>query len=226
MKNKIKAILFDLDGTLIDSHNMYYTIWHNIFKQYGKNLTKQEFDSLAGFPYQKILSILLKEKKDILKDSNKMKNICNELMKQALFLIPKKAKPKPFARQVIFELKNKGLKIAIVSANEKNLMKKSIDLLKIQTKIDFFISNKDVKNKKPSPDCYLLARDRFNLKSKNCVVVEDTYIGIEAGKKAKMKVFAIHNGIDLGLIKKANPDYIFDNLLDVKKQILNLIKKE
>lgn len=218
----IKAVLFDLDGTLVNSNDVYFCAWSDILKQYGVGLTKEEFHACGGIPHQKMLKLFLKDKYDELQKENKIDELTKQLLEKCHCILPGKSKIMPYAKEILFALKTNEIKIAIVSATPKKLVEHGIDLLDARDMIDFYISNEDVINHKPHPECYLLAKNKYALKTNECIVIEDSPAGINAGKNAKMNVIAVKGMCDEEKIKSAKPNYIFNNLKEAGDMIIRL----
>ncbi|MCK5476716.1 MAG: HAD family phosphatase [Candidatus Aenigmarchaeota archaeon] len=218
----IKAVLFDLDGTLLDNYDVYFCAWSYVLNQYGVRLTKKEFYAHGGISHQNMLKMFLKDKYDELQKENKINCATKQLLEKCCCILPGKSNIMPYARETLFALKANGIKIAIVSATPKKIVEQGIDLLDVRNIIDFYISNEDVIDHKPHPECYLLAKNKYRLKAKECIVIEDSPAGINAGKRAKMNVIAVKGMCDEEKIKSAKPNYIFNNLKEIGEMIIRL----
>ncbi|MCK5177859.1 MAG: HAD family hydrolase, partial [Candidatus Aenigmarchaeota archaeon] len=159
---------------------------------------------------------------DILQKENKIEGVTKQLLEKCHCILPRKSKIMPYAKETLFALKTKGIKIAIVNATPKKLVEHGIDLLDARDMIDFYISNEDVINHKPHPECYLLAKKKYGFKPNECIVVEDSPTGINAGKNAKMNVIAVKGMYDEEKVKNAKPNYIFNNLKEAGEMIIRL----
>ncbi|MFA6295853.1 MAG: beta-phosphoglucomutase family hydrolase [Patescibacteria group bacterium] len=194
----LKAIIFDMDGVITDTVPHHFSAWKKFFKQEGVNLTRRDYDKkVNGVPrIDGITNILGKVSKKRL----------DEMMerKQAFFIEAVNAHPpKTFSgfREFVSKLKRKKIKIAAASSskNTEFILKK----IKIYDCFDKVITGYDFKKSKPNPEIFLTAAKRIKVDPKDCVVFEDAVLGVEAGKKAKMKVvgFASSNIKD---VKKAD----------------------
>ncbi|MCK5039893.1 MAG: HAD family phosphatase [Candidatus Aenigmarchaeota archaeon] len=219
---KIKAVLFDMDGTLLDSYDAYFLAWRDTLKEYGVNLSREKSNSMGGMSYTEMMKAFLGEKYYDLKKQNRMDAIFDCLSDKSYSFLAKNGKPKPFAKETLLSLKKGGMNIAVVSSSSRRILDLSIQLLDIQDMIDFSISDKDVVHNKPAPDCYLMAKDRYRMPTNECIVVEDSPIGIEAGKSAGMKVIGVTGSFENEKLNSASPDYVFDNLKDAGDKIINL----
>ncbi len=184
----INAVLFDMDGVLIDSEMAYMDgtwVW---MKEMGY---KGSFESL--FPvigttmegtYQMLYEIL--EKKiplDTIIATNERYFKENPLNYQAIL--------KDDAIEVLQELKKRGMKIALCSSSSQEVIEKVVSDCDIETYFDFIVSGEQFRESKPNPEIYLHASEVLNVSPANCLVIEDSSFGIEAGVRAKMAVLAV-----------------------------------
>lgn len=185
---KIKAVLFDMDGLMVDSEPLHYQAFNTVLKKYGKHLTEEEnkeryiglsdadeaYDMVVRFNLPISAEELVGEKRDIFR----------QLLKNQLI-----AQPGLF--ELLTELKKNGYKIAIASSSRLEIIETIINGLKVTSLIDDYVSAEEVENGKPAPDVYLLAAKKLGVNPKECLVLEDAPKGVQAGKAAGMKVFAI-----------------------------------
>jgi len=179
---KIKAVLFDLDGVLIDATEWHYEALNRALALFGFQITRYEhLSSYNGLPTRRKLEMLTLEKG----------------LPQALHSLISRAK-QAYTREVIlaqchptFEkeymlsrLKRDGYRLAVCS----NAIGESVELMLKQAGLydyfEFLISNEDVTRPKPDPEIYLAALGRMNLKASEVVIVEDAPHGLEAARKA------------------------------------------
>jgi HAD superfamily hydrolase (TIGR01509 family) len=184
----IKAVIFDMDGLMIDSEPIHYQAYSRVLHDLGKKYPLEDNNRLyIG-----------------LSDSEQAKDM---VVRYALPLSPeelveKKQKefkqiiqtaiiPKPGLMQLLEDLKSNQYKMAIASSSRKDVIELVIKSLKISHFISAYCSAEDVQNAKPAPDLFLLAADKLQVKPQECLVLEDSPRGIEAASKAGMKSFAI-----------------------------------
>ncbi len=175
---KIKAVIFDMDGVLIDAKDWHYEALNKALGLFGLEISR--YDHLVtydGLPTKKKLEMLSMER-GLPKD---LHNFINDIKQQyTMDLIYTNCKPKFFHEYALSKLKQKGYKIAVCSNSIRKtievMMEKS-DLLKY---LEFFISNEDIIKAKPDPEMYTTAIKKLKLKPEECLIVEDNENGIKA----------------------------------------------
>lgn len=191
----IKAVLIDLDGTLVDSTPALFQVYQKFLAYYGKKGTKEEFYSLIGPSIDEIVAILKNKYK--LKESNKdlATMYVSTLMKQGL----EGTELFPHAKEVIEELKKKGVKLGIVTSGTHALVKICLDPLKMTQNFDAIITSEDVKNAKPNPEMYRLALEKLGVPADQAVAIEDSEAGKESARQAGLEVVMITHGKESNL---------------------------
>lgn len=188
---KLKAVIFDLDGVIVDTEGLQWYGWVEVLKDFKIRLDKTKYISqYAGKTGTLVESELIKEHKLDIKEGSLLKQKEELLLK---ILKSKKINLMPYAREAIGFFLDKSIKTAVVSGSPKQeviLKLKKNDLL---DKFSFFISRNDVEKGKPSPESYLLAIKRLKTNPENCIVFEDTQYGIESAKKTDLICFVIPN---------------------------------
>ena len=180
----IKGILFDMDGTLIDSEEMHtMSLIDAIKEKMGIEIQKSEIEKYVGLRYiEKLKRIFQDDREDLLE----IANLGAEKNGRYLNLV----KEIPGVRGMLRKLK-KNFKLGLVTASNKNQAEVLLDLVGIKKYFDVILTSEDVKRNKPNPEPYLLASKKLGLNPEECVVVEDSETGLESGKRAGMKCILI-----------------------------------
>lgn len=207
MKERIiKALLFDLDGTLLDCKNIHYKALNQALKQHDiKPISKEEhekiFDGLST--KEKIKKLTNKNGEKLSKEQQKS---INELKQKLSIKEFKKLRPKQFLKlkNLINDL-SKYYKIGIVSNARQETVITAIN--KIGINPDIIISNEDVKRIKPFSEPYITALHCLKLRPKDAMVFEDNHYGITSARSA-----------GIPLINKTNPKDIL-TILEIMKEI-------
>lgn len=178
----LEAVLFDMDGVLIDTELQYGNFWRMIAKRY--NLYFEGFEKqIRGMTLKRLFEepfkiIIDTEKDDVLKEFKIFENAMSfpEISGIASLL--------PL-------LKQSGIKLALVTSSDLEKVKRVILETKYDLYFDVMITANDIENGKPSPDCYLKAAEKLGITPENCIVFEDSFAGIAAAKSAKMVVVGV-----------------------------------
>lgn len=186
----IEALIFDLDGVIVDTAKFHYIAWKELASNLGFNFTEKDNERLKGVSRMRSLDILLEignieldnEKKIELatsKNDNYVKLISTLNQKD---LLPGVLKFMNAAKAA-----NKKIGLGSASKNAK-LILKSTNLLNY---FDAIVDGTEVSEAKPNPEVFLKAAKLLKVKPKKCIVFEDAQAGIEAAKNARMKVIGV-----------------------------------
>ena len=203
MANKIKAVLFDMDGVLIDAKDWHYDALNMALKECGFSPISRE-DHLAYYDGLSTLQKLEKlEKLGHIKKSD-FEKISS--LKQEYTLKNDKNKIEPFNIHIEFlkKLKNLGLQLVVCSNSIRNTVDKFIEKAKLTEYMDFTLSNQDVKNKKPHPDIYLLAIEKLNLQPEEVLIIEDNFNGLKAARASGANVLKVDSVLDVNFTNIMN----------------------
>jgi HAD superfamily hydrolase (TIGR01509 family) len=186
----IKALLIDLDGTLVDSTPALYQVYLNFLAHYGHEGNKEEFQSLIGPSIDEIVVIL--QKKYNLKGSHHDLSMMyiSFLMMQGF----QGTELFPGAKQVLKIAKDRGIKLGIVTSGTQSLTKICLDPLQIYQEFDVIVTSEDVAKAKPSPEIYQAALQKLQVKPDEAIAIEDSSAGISAAKAAGLKILFITHG--------------------------------
>lgn len=181
---KIRALLIDLDGTLIDTHPALFQVYQKFLSHYGHKGTREEFESLIGPSIDEIVTLLKKQYglKPTVQDLSSM--YVSMLMLQGF----EGTELFPGVKQVLDWAHEEKIKLAIVTSGTHALVKVCLTPLKVLDKFDLIVTSEDVKKAKPNPEIYEYALKKLKVKADEAVAIEDSSAGTEAATKAGLKV--------------------------------------
>ncbi len=185
----IKAVLFDLDGVLVDAVKLHQKAFIESVKPYKEITEEYHMQYLNGIPTKKKL-----EKLGFYTDL--IEKINAEKQEITFKLIPELITPIPEVLEVINEIKKMQIPFAVCS----NSIRKSTELLLLHGGVNdfkFIISNQEVIHPKPDPEMYLKAIERMKLDKSEVLIVEDSPVGLEAANKSGANVCQIKDPYDI-----------------------------
>jgi beta-phosphoglucomutase len=209
-----KALIFDLDGVIVDTAHYHFIAWQRLAKELGITFTEKENERLKGVSRMRSLEIIL-EIGGISLSPEKMEELATQ--KNAWFVEYIEAiKPEeifPGVKEMILKLRDKGYKIALASSSKN--AETVIRLLKIKDLFDTVVDGTMIAHTKPDPEIFLLAASRLGIDPSQCVVFEDAEAGVEAALAAGMKCVGVGSAEQLGkanAIVKTTADFKIDQL--------------
>jgi len=213
MLKDIEAVLFDLDGTLVDSMWMWKDIDIIYLQRYGIALPENLQQEIEGMSYTET-AVYFKERFAISKSIEEIKQdwhvmACDKYRQEVPL--------KKGALQFLEMLKSKGIPTGIATSNGRQLVDIVVEALDISPYIDRICTACEVPKGKPSPDIYLKTASDLGVKAERCLVFEDIPMGILAGKRAGMKVCAIEDDFSVKqrLEKRKLADYYISSFEDI-----------
>ena len=205
----IKAILFDLDGVIVDSLHYHYLAWDQMFKEIGGSVTEESIFLSEGMNSFEILPLFLK-KFNVELPVEKHKEFIES--KRNYFRQIVKLTYYPNAFETIEKLRARGYTTALVTACARKNMEKSIDA-EHQKLFEFIISGDEVAHSKPNPDPYLIAQKTLGLEVSECVAIENAPLGVESVKNAGMICIAVESTLGRQYLQKA--DFIINEIQEL-----------
>ncbi len=203
---KFKALLFDLDGTLVDSEHFHFNTWNELLAESNIQLEYTDFlKNYAGIPLpgnaQRLKELYAIETPLELLISRKEDLTVERLKTSVIGLMP-------HVQETLDFFLGKGIKMALVTASKRADVDEMFRKNGLNKYFDLMITRSDVTNSKPDPESYNLAVERLGLEKSECLVFEDTLNGLRAAKAAGLTCFAIQANIDDHL-KLSAADRIF-----------------
>lgn len=184
----IKAVLFDMDGTLIDTEKYLTKFWIQAAAEAGVKLTLEESCEFRSFA-SKFAAPYFAEKYGEQFDYMAIRERRKELMKK--HLEEHGVEKKPGVEEALAELKNMGVQIAVVTATDEIRAKDYLRQIGIYDLFDDVVCATMVDRGKPFPDVYLYACERIGKKPEECIAVEDAPNGIRSAYEAGCKVIMV-----------------------------------
>ncbi|WP_432632239.1 HAD family hydrolase [Brachyspira sp.] len=186
---KIKAVLFDMDGVLIDAKDWHYEALNKALKLFGYEINRYEhLSSYDGLPTKVKLERLTSEKglpKYLHSFINEMKQ------KYTIDITHNYCRPRFNHEYALSKLKSEGYKLAVCSNSIKNTIDIMMNMSALDKYLDLKLSNEDVSQSKPNPEIYIKAMEKLNLSPEECLIVEDNENGIKAAKSSGANLLAV-----------------------------------
>ncbi|UCC19071.1 MAG: HAD family phosphatase [Promethearchaeota archaeon] len=181
------CVIFDMDGVLADTGPIHFKSWVKMATEIGVEFTKDIFKETFGQKSNTIIRKLVGPEVD-----NFLVEYWGDLKEQYYReMVKVKLTPLPGVIRIIKELKKEGFKLALGSSGPPENVEMLLTSLEIKDYFDVIITAAEVKKGKPEPDVFLIAAKVLNIIPKNCLVIEDAPVGIEAAKRAGMISIAL-----------------------------------
>lgn len=213
----IQAVIFDLDGTLIDSMWMWKQIDIDYLARHGHPLPEDLQDCIEGMSFSET-AVYFKERFGL---TDSLEIIKSDWNRMAYDIYVNDVPLKPGVLAFLQYLKSKGIRTGIATSNSKELLTAVLESLGITEYFDELHTSCEVAKGKPAPDIYLLVAQKLGVAPENCLVFEDIMQGIMAGKAAGMKVCAIKDEFSLKqeAEKKASADWFIDSFSEIMSRV-------
>lgn len=189
-----KALLLDLDGTLINSEKAFYESFKDVLKnEYSIDITMEEYKKYELEQNAMLLNVLL-DKKLIFGD-----NITNIIMQkiydyyETKFLEVISEKEVKYNFELLKRIKNEDIILALVTTSRRHYINLLLEKLNLYELFDLIIAREDVKNLKPNSEAYLKTLKLLSLEASNCLAIEDSKRGIDSAINAGITTIKVEN---------------------------------
>jgi len=187
-KFKTQAVIFDLDGTLIDNNSYHRQTWEKYLEKIGKKISEEEFNAnMNGRTNEDAIKYIFGKdisNEDSLKHTLEKESLYREIYKPFI-------KPVPGLIDFLQILKNKNIPMAIATSGIQPNIDFMFENIPIKQYFDLVVNSSHIKKGKPDPEIYLKVASLLHVSPKNCLVFEDAAVGIKSAKAAGMKVIAV-----------------------------------
>ncbi|MBC5630366.1 HAD family phosphatase [Clostridium sp. NSJ-6] len=207
--NNIKAAIFDLDGTLVDSMWVWEQIDIDFLKSKGYTPPKDLKDDITHLTFNQTAEYF----KNRFNLSDSIDEITDTWHNMAYSFYSSKVKLKPGVISFLNKLKSLDIKIGLATSNSIPLLEATLKNNGIYHLFDAITVTEEVKKSKENPDVYLLCANKLNVPPENCIVFEDIIAAVKGAKLAGMKVIGVYDKASEDqeeLLSKACDKYIYD----------------
>ena len=215
----IKAVLFDMDGLMVDTESLATEAFIHSAKKQGYEMTREETLLVLGFTTKSIYEFWGNYFKDSDVSGKQLVDDHYKYIEDILFTTgPKKM---PFIEELLIYLKDNNYKVAVASSSNMNHIVNNMDKTGLVKYIDELASGAEVENGKPAPDVFLLAAERLGVEPEECLVLEDSKAGVIAGSTVGAKVIMVPDMFEPDEVCKEKAYKIVKNLGEVIKLLEN-----
>ena len=207
-----EAVLFDMDGVIVDSEPLHKQTSVEVMREYGVEITRKDIDDCKGRTLDEDAELLLSRYNIPLSEKENFKRKKEE---QTIKLIRERAQIFPGVMELLENLSKHGMKLALCSSSLRSEINAVLEVLGLSGFFDVIVSGAEIEKGKPAPDIFLEATKQLNVSPKNCLVIEDTIFGVRAAKSAGAKCLAVTNTFKAETLLSAGADYILDSLENI-----------
>ncbi len=209
-QRRYRAVIFDLDGVLVDSEPIHFEALNEILSQEGITLTEEENQEFLALPANEVWGRLAGR----YALRGQVEEYLQRYEKEVMHAFQKPLKSPPFLPDLLHTLQSKGIALAVASSSRREWIEKILTTLNLREYFAVIVSSDDVQRGKPDPEVYLSAAQRLGIHPQECLAVEDAPNGVLSAKRAGMDVavvqaFSPHSGP----IRQA--DFTVGSLLDI-----------
>jgi len=211
------AVIWDMDGVIIDSEPQHCRAWRTTFKKHGVSLTKEEYQQFSGR-----------------RDGDTIRHFMGQDASEAVIASVSDEKQATFRQLAVVEhvialpgviplirtLYHEHIKQALASSSPIANIILILDILRLKSYFPVIISANDVTRGKPDPEVFLKAAQGLDIEPMRSVVIEDAVAGVAAGKAAGMKVIAVTTTNPRNKLAQADADIVVDSLEEISFAVI------
>jgi beta-phosphoglucomutase family hydrolase len=185
----IKAVIFDMDGVVAETEHIHIQAEKKTMLRYGVRISEDELHEYTGTTARVMFAELIRK----YKLDTTFEKIFDEKEEVMFKLLRKGVQPTKGVDDLILKLKHMKIKLAIASSSHRRMIEYVLNWLKIAQFFDSVVGAEDVSRSKPDPEIFLKTAQLLKVKPEECLVIEDSKLGVEAAKRAGMKSLGYFN---------------------------------
>jgi len=214
--NEFEAVIFDMDGVLVDSEPIWKVAMEEAFHSVGCKLTREDFQKTVGLRIDEVISYWYK----IAPWENETEKEVEQLIIQKMVaFLSESAKPLTGVVEMLRYLKNKGIKIGLATSSYRILVDTILATCSLSEYFDVLHTAEEEEFGKPHPAVYLTAAKMLEVNPLKCLVIEDSINGVISGKAARMHVVCIPEKTHQPNPKLSLADYAYETMVEMLEEM-------
>ena len=211
---KPAAVLFDVDGTLVDSNYLHVDAWYRAFREADVDVEAWRIHRSIGMDGSTLLKTLAEDADDDTRD--RLKDLHSRFYKETARLL----RPLPGARELIKRVDSLGLQVVLATSAPEDELAILREVLACDDLVSAVTSSKDVDTAKPQPDIVDVAMKRAGVDTEHAVFIGDTVWDVEACNRAGVPTLAVlSGGVSRGELENAGAQAVFENTRELCERI-------
>ena len=212
---RFRAVIFDMDGVLADSEPLYLQGINEVLKDFGMAITEDDHNELLGAAVGPTWDFIFEKYSPPASNDECVSRYDQTMVK----LLSRPHEPLPGVRELLSELKRRGIPRAVASSSWPNWVKALLASTGLDGCFNVAVSSAEVENGKPAPDIFLHAAEAMHVEPERCVVIEDSRTGVIAAKAAGMYAVQLR-AASTALPPLPEADLALDRLSDLPLSLL------
>ncbi|QSO47332.1 HAD family hydrolase [Alicyclobacillus mengziensis] len=209
----MQAIIFDMDGVLVDSEPLDRRAWVQVLGQYGVQVSEDDILSFTGRPTAAVLEHYRRTNPAL------NENILIEKHEVFYELAKVQLQPMPGVEKFLQALQNDGLPLAVASSSSHERIHFSLSRTGLLRYFQVVCSGEEVTNPKPAPDVFLHTASKLQVHPASCAVIEDSIHGITAARKAGMNAYGYTSSFPAAKLLEAGAQFTFDEFESLEQYL-------
>ncbi len=217
MHHLTRAVIFDMDGVIIDSEPLWRKATINGFNEFGVEFTEDDCKKTTGMRLNEVIKYWHKLFPEQLHEQNRVNKV---IINNLILLINSEGKAMPGLNELLDHIRGLNLKVGLSTSSDIILIETILNKLQIRHYFDAIVSAQNLRYGKPHPEVYLTCAEKLHVHPMDCMVIEDSINGIISGKAAQMNVIAIPDPEHKNNVKFNLADGIIGHLTEAKDFII------
>ncbi len=210
MPNDRPAVLFDVDGTLVDTNWFHTLSWWRVFRKHDEEVPMSRIHPLIGMGSDQLLEELVGEERSELKDAHGDEF---EPFMDEIHAFPK-------AGDLLRAVKERGGRVVLCTSSKEDHLKPMLEAIGADDAVDEIVNADDVEHSKPSPDVFSAGLKKLELDPERCIVLGDTRWDIEAANKAGLQtVCVLTGGTERELLEETGAVAVYEDVAELLAQL-------